>query len=200
MFDWITGMVERTGYFGIALLMLAENLFPPIPSELIMPLAGFTAARGDLHLGLVVLAGTVGTVLGALVWYGIARRVGQERLRRWTEAHGRWITLSPGDVDRASAWFERHGRWAVLFGHFVPAVRTLVSIPAGIAAMPLLPFLAFTTVGTALWSGALAGVGYLLEEQHGRVAAYVNPVSNLVMGAVVLLYLYRVVTFRAERR
>jgi membrane protein DedA with SNARE-associated domain len=200
MFDWITGLVEQTGYLGIALLMLAENVFPPIPSELIMPLAGFTAARGELNIVLVVLAGTVGTVLGALFWYGIARRVGRDRLRRWTGAHGRWLTISPGDVDRASEWFERHGRAAVLLGHFVPAVRTLVSVPAGIAGMPLLPFVLCTSIGTAAWCGVLAGVGYLLEEQHGRVAAYVNPVSNVVMGAIVLLYIYRVVTFRPEAR
>jgi len=200
MFDWVTGMVEQTGYLGIALLMLAENVFPPIPSELIMPLAGFTAAQGKLNIFLVVLAGTVGTVLGALFWYGVARQVGQDRLRRWTGAHGRWLTISPGEVDRATDWFERHGRAAVLFAHFVPAVRTLVSIPAGIARMPLPSFVVFTSLGTTVWCGVLAGLGYVLEGQHERVAAYLDPVSNVVMGGIVLLYLYRVVTFRSEAR
>ncbi|MFH5926462.1 DedA family protein [Roseomonas xinghualingensis] len=198
MFDRVTGMVEQTGYLGIALLMLAENVFPPIPSELIMPLAGFTAAQGKLNIFLVVLAGTVGTVLGALFWYGVARWVGQDRLRRWTGAHGRWLTISPGEVDRATDWFERHGRLAVLFAHFVPAVRTLVSIPAGIAGMPLPTFVIFTSLGTAVWCGVLAGLGYVLEGQHERVAAYLNPVSNVVIGGIVLLYLYQVVTFRSE--
>jgi membrane protein DedA with SNARE-associated domain len=196
MFDWITGLVESGGYLAILLLMLAENVFPPIPSELIMPLAGFSAARGQLNILLVILAGTAGAMLGALFWYGIARRLGQERLRRWTGAHGRWLTLSPEDVDHAAEWFGRHGGKAVLFGHFVPAIRTLVSVPAGFASMPLPSFLLFTGIGTALWTGMLAGVGYVLEDQHARVADYVNPASNLVMGALLLLYLYRVATFR----
>ncbi|MBP0446114.1 DedA family protein [Roseomonas sp. SSH11] len=198
MFDWITGLVQGGGYIAIALLMLAENLFPPIPSELIMPLAGFTAARGELNIFLVVLAGTVGTVLGALFWYFVARRIGRDRLRRWTGAHGRWITLSSEDVDRATGWFERHGRGAVFFCHFVPAVRTLISIPAGIAAMPLPSFIAFTAAGTAIWCGFLAGLGYVLEDGYEKVEAYLNPVSNVVMGGLVLLYIYRVVTFRSR--
>src|SRR5687768_13383192 len=105
MFDWITAIVERTGYLGIALLMFVENVFPPIPSELIMPLAGFTAARGDLDIVLVVVAGTAGSLLGATLWYGVGKWIGPERLKRWTAAHGRWFTVSPDEVDRASKWF-----------------------------------------------------------------------------------------------
>ncbi len=139
MFDWITGIVDRTGYLGVALLMFAENLFPPVPSELIMPLAGFAAARGDLSLPLVLAAGVAGSLAGALFWYWIGRKVGADRLKRWAGRHGRWLTLSPGDVDEADAWFDRHGVKAVLLGRLIPAVRTLVSVPAGLAAMPLPP-------------------------------------------------------------
>lgn len=196
MFDWITGVVERTGYFGVALLMLAENVFPPIPSELIMPLAGFAAARGGLDIVLVVVAGTAGSLLGAVLWYYAGRWIGPGRLKQWTAAHGRWFTVSPDEVDRATAWFQRHGGKAVLAGRVVPAVRTLISVPAGVAGMPLAPFLLCSTIGTAVWSGLLARAGYLLEGQYRAVADYVNPASNAITGLIALCYLYRVVTFR----
>ena len=195
MFDWITGLVQQTGYLGIALLMLAENVFPPIPSELIMPLAGFTAAQGQLSIVGVVVAGTIGSLLGALLWYYIGRWIGADRLKRWSTRHGRWLTLSPEDVDRAQRAFERHGPVAIFLGRLVPAVRTLISVPAGITAMPLPRFLFWTTLGTALWTAFLAGAGYVLESQYAVVADYVNPVSNVVVGALVVWYVWRVVTF-----
>ena len=196
MFDWVTGIVDRTGYFGIALLMLAENLFPPIPSEMIMPLAGFTAARGELSFIPVVLAGMVGSLAGAFFWYLVGRWLGADRLKSWTERHGRWLTLSPDEVDQACTWFNRHGGKAVLLGRLVPAVRTLISVPAGLTGMQIVPFLAYSALGTALWTALLTAAGYLLEEQHQRVAGWLNPVSNVVLGLMLLWYLYRVVTFR----
>lgn len=200
MFDRITDLLEATGYLGVLLLMLAENLFPPIPSELIMPLAGFDAARGRFSLVFVVLAGTAGSLLGALSWYALGRRLGGEGLRRLAARHGRWLTLSPGEIDRAEAWFRRHGAKAVLFGRLVPAVRTLVSVPAGVTGMPLPRFLAWTALGTGLWTALLAGAGYVLRGQHALVAAYLNPASNVVVGSLLLWYAYRVVTFRSEGR
>src|SRR3546814_7553399 len=107
MFDWITGLVEDGGYLGVAALMLAENLFPPIPSELIMPLAGFAAARGDLNIILVVASGAAGSLLGAVFWYAVGCWLGSERLKRWAGRHGRWLTLAPDDIDKAVAWFDR---------------------------------------------------------------------------------------------
>jgi membrane protein DedA with SNARE-associated domain len=196
MFDWITNAVQQSGYVGILLLMFGENVFPPIPSELIMPLAGFTAARGELNAALVLVAGTAGSLLGALLWYYIGKWVGCDRLKRWAARHGRWLTIAPGDVDTAYAWFHRHGGKAVFVGRLIPAVRTVISVPAGITEMPLPRFLAYTTAGTALWTGFLAGAGYLLQDQYTQVADYVNPVSNAVVGLIVLYYIYRVVTFR----
>lgn len=196
MFDWIVGLVERSGYLGVALLMFAENLFPPIPSELIMPLAGFAAARGELGLLPVILAGSVGSLLGAVLWYLVGRWLGAERLRRLAARHGRWLTIAPEEVDQACRWFQRHGGKAVLIGRVIPAVRTLISVPAGIARMRLAPFLLFTSIGTAIWSSLLVVTGFLLEDQYRAVADYVNPVSNLVFGALLLYYLYRVATFR----
>ncbi len=196
MFDWISGFVERAGYWGLALLMLAENVFPPIPSELIMPLAGFSAARGELSLVGVILAGVLGSILGALLWYAVGRWLGCERLKRFAARHGRWLTLSPSEIDEAQSWFRRHGGKAVLIGRVVPGVRTLISVPAGIAEMPLVPFLIYSTVGTALWSALLACAGYWLEDQYETVAGYLNPVSNVVFGLIVAWYLYRVFTRR----
>ena len=196
MFDWITGLVEQTGYLGIALLMLAENVFPPIPSELIMPMAGFTAARGELNMVGVVVAGTAGSLAGALLWYYIGRWIGLERLKRWAAKHGRWLTISPEEVDEAAAWFNRHCGKAVLVGRLIPAVRTLISVPAGVAGMALMRFLAYSALGTALWTALLAAAGYLLEDQYQKVGDYLNPVSNVILGLIVLGYLYRVATFR----
>lgn len=199
MFDWITGIVDRAGYTGVFFLMVAENLFPPIPSELIMPLAGFTAAQGKLNVVLVVLAGTAGSLLGALFWYYIGRWLGQERLKHFAARHGRWLTLTPEQVGQASDWFDRYGAMAVFFGRLVPTVRTLISVPAGISAMPLASFLLFTALGTAIWTALLAGAGYVLQDHYGRVADYVGPVSNVIIGLIIVWYVYRVVTHPGQQ-
>ena len=140
--------------------MLIDNVFPPIPSEVIMPLAGFAAARGQLSLIGVFLAGTAGSLSGALVWYGVGRWVGRERLKRFAARHGRWLTLSPAEIDRAGGWFARRGGITVLVGRVIPGVRSLISVPAGVAGMPLTPFLVYSAVGTIVWNRA-AGRGRL---------------------------------------
>ena len=193
MFDWITGWLQGSGYFGVFALMLIENVFPPIPSELIMPLAGYMSAQGQLSLGGVLIAGTIGTVLGALFWYWIGLKIGTERLRRFAGNHGHWLTLDEQEVDRAVAWFDRYGWWAVFFGRMVPAVRTLISVPAGLAEMRMLPFLVVTTLGSVLWVGLLTGAGYLLGSQFRTVGQWVNPVSNVIVAGLVLWYIYRVI-------
>jgi membrane protein DedA with SNARE-associated domain len=199
LFDWITGIVDSTGYLGIAALMLAENLFPPIPSELIMPLAGFVAARGELNVVLVIIAGTAGSLLGALFWYGIGRWVGARRLKAWTAKHGRWLTMAPDDLDQACHWFNQHGGVAVLVGRMVPAVRTLISVPAGLTDMPLGRFLLFSTIGTCGWTALLAMAGWLLEDKYQQVGGWLNPITNVIMGGLVLGYLYRLITFRPKQ-
>lgn len=195
MFDWITGFVEQSGYLGIALLMFLENVFPPIPSELIMPLAGYSATQGQLNIVLVIIAGSVGSLLGALLWYYVGRWLGCERVRRFAATHGRWLTITPGEVDHARDWFQRHCGKSVFIGRLVPAVRTLISIPAGIAEMPLVKFLLYSTAGTVLWTALLAAAGYLLGSQYQQVSSWVGPVSNVIVGALVIWYIYRVVTF-----
>ena len=200
MFDWIVGTVSSSGYLGIVMLMFLENVFPPIPSEMIMPLAGFVAARGELNVVLVVLAGVVGSLLGALPWYYAGRWLGEERLTRLAERYGRWLGIEPDDVGKAVRWFERHGGAAVLLGRLVPAVRTLISAPAGIARMPMPLFLLYSTIGTAAWTAALAGAGYILEAQYTRVAEYMDGASMVVVAAIVLIYIYRVITVGRRRR
>lgn len=200
MTDWITRLIEQMGYAGIALLMFLENLFPPLPSEVIMPMAGFTAGKGELNIVGVLLAGTAGTLAGALFWYAVARRLGEERLRRWAERHGRWITLSPEEIERLDQWFERHSRWAVPVGHLVPGIRTLISIPAGIFGMGVARFVLLTLLGAGAWTTALGLAGYALGGSYEQVDRYLGPASTAIMAAIFLWYVYRVATFRHGRR
>jgi membrane protein DedA with SNARE-associated domain len=196
MFDWITSFINSMGPLGIALMMFLENVFPPIPSELIMPLAGFNAARGDMSLWLVILAGTVGSLAGAYLWYWIGKRIGHDRLCELSRKHGRWLSVSPQEFDRAAAWFDRHGGKAVLIGRLIPTVRTLISVPAGVQRMPLAVFLAYSTAGTAAWTALLALLGYWLEGSYDQVSAWLDPVSTGVVVLLVAIYLYRVATYR----
>lgn len=199
MFDSITDIVSQGGYLGIFLLMLAENVFPPIPSELIMPLAGFVAARGELDIVLVILSGTAGSVVGALPWYYAGALFGKDRLKWMASRMGRVMTVSPADIDTASGWFERHEGMAVFFGRLIPAIRTLISVPAGIVRMPMLPFLAYSTIGSLIWTTLLAVTGFLLESQYELVEEYVDPLSKGVVLAVVAVYVYRFVRFKPHQ-
>ena len=195
MFEWMITFVGGFGLIAVALLMFAENVFPPIPSELIMPMAGFAAARGEMNLTLAIVAGSVGSLLGALLWYYIGYGIGEARLKRWSARHGRWLAVKPKEIDLATGWFEKHGRKAVLVGRMVPAVRTFISVPAGVAGMNLVQFLVYSAIGTVIWNTALASAGYLLENRYDQVAGWIGPVSNVVIAALVLIYVYRVVTF-----
>jgi membrane protein DedA with SNARE-associated domain len=195
MESWITSTIESLGYFGVIMLMFLENLFPPIPSEVVMPLSGYTSAQGQLSIVGVIVAGTFGSVLGALFWYYVARWLGEDRLKGWARRHGRWITLGPKDIDKADDWFDRYGGWIVFFGRLVPTVRTLVAIPAGLFGMSLWLYLVLTTAGSAIWTGALALVGWWLGSNWKSVGAYIDPVTYAILAAIVALYIYRVITF-----
>lgn len=194
MFDWITGFLEESGYFGIFLLMALENIFPPIPSELIMPLAGYNAARGQINPVGAVAAGTIGSIVGALPWYILGRVFGYRRLRQLAEKHGRWVTVSPDDLDKARKWFERHCGKMVLLGRLVPTIRTLISIPAGVAEMNFGRFILLTAIGTVIWTGALTALGYVLEDHYDLVGEYLDPVSTGIVVILAGTYLYRVIT------
>ncbi len=195
---FVKTLMDSLGAFGIALLMFLENIFPPIPSELIMPLAGYQAAIGQMSMVTVILAGTIGSLLGIIPWYYAGKLIGKRRLKHLAARHGRWLTLSPDDVDSADGWFRRHGFSAVLFGRLIPTIRTVISVPAGIAKMSLPIFLLLSAIGSLVWTSLLAGAGYLLGKNYEAVEAYVGPVSNVVLGLIVIIYIYRVVTFEAK--
>jgi membrane protein DedA with SNARE-associated domain len=181
MTAWITNWMESLGYWGIALLMALENIFPPIPSELIMPLAGFTVAQGKMNFGLAVLAGTVGTMVGTYFWYYIGKLMSYQRLMGWVDRYGKWIQVGRADVERVNKWFDRHGAKAIFFSRMVPGLRTLISLPAGVNNMPLVGFTLLSTLGSLLWVLLLTGAGYLLGDNYTKVEDYLAPVSKLVL-------------------
>jgi membrane protein DedA with SNARE-associated domain len=145
--NWVVDVVRQMGPLGVALLMFLENLFPPLPSEVIMPLAGYLSARGEAPFWAMAVAGTLGSLAGAGFWYGVGRAVLHDRLCAWVDRHGTWLAMSPDDVARSTRWFARHGRASVFFGRLVPVVRTLISVPAGFSRMPLPQFLALSALG-----------------------------------------------------
>jgi membrane protein DedA with SNARE-associated domain len=201
MIDWITDLMNTLGYAGIALLMFLENIFPPIPSEIVMPLAGFTSAQGGMSLVGVILAGSLGSLAGAVPWYYAGRIYGAERMRDFAKRYGRWITVSPEDIDHATDWFNRHGRSAVLIGRLVPGVRTLISVPAGISGMGLFQFLLYSTIGTVAWTSLLAICGYILRDRWSAVESYISPISTVLIVVLVLWFASRYVRqWRGRRR
>ena len=200
MLDWISNLINHAGYLGIAALMLAENVFPPIPSEVIMPLAGYNAAQGTLSLLGAIVSGSIGSLAGAFFWFLLGYWLGCQKLKTFALRHGRWLTLTPRDIDRADRWFDRHGGKAVFIGRMVPAVRTLISVPAGVARMELARFTLFSALGTAVWTAILALAGYFLGAGYQRVNGIVAPLANVIMVTLVAGYLYRVATFRRRVR
>ena len=195
MLDIITGIIRSGGLFGIAFLTFAENVFPPIPSELILPLAGFVAVDGDLTLPGIIIAGSIGSLAGAVLWYYIGVWVGADRLRRLAARHGRWVTASPEDLDRALEWFKTRGGLAVFLCRMVPGLRTYISLPAGFSRMPMGRFVLYSAAGTVIWTSALVLAGYWLENAFEDVEAWLGPVTNVVVVAVAAAYLWRVLRY-----
>jgi len=181
MLDWITNTVNALDYVGIALLMLLENIFPPIPSELIMPLAGFFVTRGELRFTYVVIAGVIGSILGALPWYYLGRAWGLKRIEKLADRYGKWLTLSSQEIRRSKQWFDRRGKEAACLSRLVPGVRTYISVPAGISKMPLFVFLLYSTIGTTIWVGLLTYAGYLLGANYDQIKQFLSPLSLVVI-------------------
>ena len=183
---WVQDVIEQLGALGVALLVILENVFPPIPSEIVLPFAGFVAQRGDGSVSVMILAATVGAVIGALVLYAIAALIGQVRLAAFIERFGRWFGVKPTDLARAEAWFDRHAVAAVLLGRCVPLIRSVVSIPAGFRRMRLVPFIVYTAMGSAVWNTALVGAGAVLGNQWDKVEPYVAVLQYVVIAVIVL--------------
>jgi membrane protein DedA with SNARE-associated domain len=196
MEDWIIRLVDAGGYWGVALLMLLETVFPPVPSEVIMTVAGVAAARGTLDLGGVIAAGTAGAMLGNWLWFWLAVKLGQDRIHWLIDRYSRWLTLDWAEVERGQQLFARHGSVIVLIARMLPTLRSLISIPAGLFAMSLRRFLVFSTIGTAGWSAALAGVGYVLGAQFDNIEKYLGPLSTIVIALIVASYVWRLVRWK----
>jgi membrane protein DedA with SNARE-associated domain len=199
MSDWVFRLIEQSGYLGVGFLMFLETVFPPIPSEVIMPLAGVAAAQARMSLPVAIAAGTAGAMLGNIVWYLAARALGHDRLRPIIRRHGKWLTLSWRDVERAHDWFDRHGVAFVLVGRLIPTVRSLVSIPAGLLDMRFRNFLVASTVGTALWTTVLAAAGYKLKENFADIDQVISPISNGVLILLVVAYAWRLLSHKVEK-
>ena len=178
-------VIEQLGYVGVALLVVAENVFPPIPSEIVLPFAGFVAQRGSESVVLMILAATVGSVGGALIMYWIAAVIGDERLHAFTHRFGKWVQIREVDLTRAEEWFDRHATSAVLIGRCVPLIRSVVSIPAGFRRMKLIPYIAYTFLGSLVWNILLIGAGALLGDNWERVGSYVGVFQWVVIALVI---------------
>jgi membrane protein DedA with SNARE-associated domain len=189
--DWVFSIVDRLGAEGVGLLILLENIVPPIPSEVILPLAGFRARTGGVNVVAVWPAATAGSVLGALLLYGLGAWLGYDRLHRLA-GHRWFVFVSQKDMERGERVFERHGGKVVLLGRCVPFLRSVVSIPAGISGMPLVRFVVLTAVGSGIWNAAFLALGWVLGENWDQVEGVLGPVSYVVLallavGLVVLM-------------
>ncbi|WP_228545838.1 DedA family protein [Microcella flavibacter] len=194
--DWAVAIMETLGVFGAGLLVAIESIFPPIPSEIILPLAGFTASQGSFTVAGAIIATTIGSIVGAVGLYYLGQVLGVVRLRRWAEK----VPLMSGeDVDKAMAWFHRHGKTAVFTGRFVPIVRSLVSIPAGVDRMPLPLFLLLTTLGSGLWNSLFVVLGFVLGENWTVVEQFMGTYSRAIVVIVVIAVLV-IAVLRIRRR
>ncbi len=199
MNDWVIRLIEQSGYLGVGFLMFLETVFPPIPSEVIMPVAGMAAAEGKLNYWFVVASGSSGAMLGNIVWYLAARALGVDRLEPIIRRHGRWVTMTWPEVERAQVWFRRNGVFFVFLGRLLPTVRSLVSIPAGLLKMRFKTFFIASTIGTLGWTALLATAGFKLRENFSEVDEYVGTASNAIIAVLVAGYFWRLWTHRRSR-
>ena len=200
MYDWVYDLVIRVidwgGYAGVFLLLLFETMFPPMPSEIILPLAGMRAAAGPLDLPGIVLAGTAGSMTGNYLWYRIAQAIGFERLHHFVGRHGRWLGVDLADVEKVQRLFDRHGAGTVFTARLLPAVRTFISIPAGIVAMPLGRYMLWSTAGTLGWSALLAGAGYALGANYRDIETVAGPLTTGIVTICLAWYVWRQLTWK----
>jgi len=198
--DWATHIVESLGYIGVAALIALEQIFPPIPSELILPLAGFVAGEGKMWLPGTVLAATAGSLIGALVLYALGAWLGEERLRWLVTRYGGILAIHEHDLDRATRWFEQHGVKVVLLGRMVPGMRSLVSVPAGLNHMTLRTFLAYTAIGSGAWNTLLIGLGWWLEDRWNLVQRYAQWYQYAALSAILIAAAWLIWRLRRRQR
>ena len=196
MHDWIIRLIEAGGYWGILFLMALENIFPPIPSELIMGLGGVAVARGTMTFWPLLLAGTVGSTFGNYCWFVLGDRLGYKRLRPFVDRYGRWLTMDWPDVEKATKFFRRHGQWVIFVMRFSPFMRTMISLPAGLAQMGHLRFLLFTFAGAAVWNTLLIHGGRLAAPILARFEAVMGWSIAALIAGFVGWYVWRVATWK----
>lgn len=196
MGDWTIRLIDQTGYVGIFLLMFLETVFPPIPSEVIMTVAGSRTVDGPLTLWGVIASGTAGAMLGNLFWYALARVIGMMRFRPFIDRYGRWLTMDWGDVEKAESLFGRFGGAIVSLGRMLPTIRSVISIPAGLLNMRLKSFLLWSTLGTMVWTAVLATAGWGLGMAFDDVEKILGPLSMAIIALIVVAYVWRQLTWR----
>lgn len=198
MFDWISSIIQQVGYPGLLFLAFIENVFPPIPSELIMPFGGYLAKKGEMNFWLVVLSGTLGATLGSLPLYYAGRAYGEKRLKSWADKYGKWLGVDGRDIDKSKKWFVQHRTISIFWCRMVPGIRSIIAIPAGLNKVPIVPFLALTFAGCFVWTLFLVTLGYFLGESFRQVEKFMGPVSKIVLGALVAWLVWR--AFKKSKR
>lgn len=198
MSEFVSRLIAENGYLGVGLLMFLETIFPPIPSEVIMALAGLQVAKGEMSLVGVVAVGTAGAMAGNIVWYALARAIGVDRFRPLVRRWGRWLTLSLADIDKGHSWFDTYGGPFVMFARMLPTLRSLVSVPAGLVAMNFRTFAIYSAFGTAGWTALLAFAGMKLGQNYAEVEAFIGPVSTAIVVTLAAGYVWRVITWKYE--
>lgn len=196
MTDWIFHLIDAGGYWGIALLMVLENVFPPIPSEIIMGIGGIRVGQGQMAMVPLLLFGTAGTTIGNYFWYLIGRTLGFHRLKPLVDRYGRWATLEWRDVEALNGLFARYGQAIVFVFRFMPALRTMVSLPAGLFRMGHVRFLLWTASGAMIWNVILAYAGYILGANFDEIDTYIGPAATVTIVLAGLFYVYRLITWR----
>lgn len=196
MSDWIITLIDQSGYLGVGFLMFLETVFPPIPSEVIMPVAGLAAARGKMDIAWVIASGTAGAMLGNYFWYLAARVVGIERFRPFIQRFGRFLTLDWAEIEKAEKLFGKQGWAIVFFGRMLPTLRSLISIPAGLLHMRLSTFILWSTLGTSVWTVVLGTSGYILGKQFKEIETVIGPLSIAVIVVIAIGYVWRLIRWR----
>lgn len=196
--EWIISIMEQMGYWGIALLMFLDNIFPPIPSEVIMPSAGYTASQGQLHIVGVIVAGCIGSLVAAAVLYWIGYKFNHATIFRFVDRYGKYLFLKSSDVQKSLVWFEKHGHRIVFIGRMVPAVRSLISIPAGMSRMPFWKFMLYSSLGTIIWTTFLAYIGFYFGENQALMHQIFSQVGYIIIA--ILLVITAWILYRRHQR
>ena len=196
--DLITRTVETNpyiAYFLISFAMFLENLIPPIPSEIIMPLGGFFVYKGDLNFYILIVSGLIGTVIGALPWYFLGKLVNEKKLSNFIARKGKFVGISLKDLDKSRLWFDKYGVQLVFWGRLIPGIRTLISVPAGIELMPINKFLIWTSLGSLIWVIFLTSAGYLFGENYEIIGLYIDNFKVILKPIFVILILFFLIRF-----